>query len=86
MLDRKLHEQQQHSHRDYINAEDAKNQGDDPVEVEQRQLEAEAAAQKILGPFEDFIQLGLVCAGVIAFILVMAAVTRRGGKKKRYDD
>ena len=83
--ERKLHEPDHH-HKEYINSDAAKHQGDDPVEAEQRQLEAEAAAHKILGPFEDLIQLGLVCAGIIVLVLVLAAVTRRGRKKKRYDD
>ena len=74
-----------HHDKEYIHAA-KKNQGDDPVEVEQRQLESEAAAQKIVGPFEDVLQLGLVCTGVMALVLVMAAMTRRGRKKKRYDD
>ena len=52
---------------------------DDPIETEQRELKA---AQKILGPFEDFLQLGIVVGAIIALVLCVAAISRKSRKKK----
>lgn len=52
---------------------------DDPVKVEQRQLKA---AQEALGPFEDLFQLVAVVSGIIVLVLGIAALSRKGRKKK----
>jgi len=56
---------------------------DDPVETEKRQSEAIDEVQKMLGPFENGFQLGMVVVGVVLFLLILA-VTRRGrGTEKK---
>ena len=67
-----------------VDVKKVSSQGDDPVELKHRQNEAEEEAHKILGPFDDMMQLGAVCAGVIVVFLLLAAVTRRKGGKKKH--
>lgn len=59
---------------------------DDPVELEQREKEAEEEAQEALGPFEDLMQVGAVVSAVIVVVLLLAALARRKGKNTRYKD
>lgn len=62
--------------------EKAGNQADDPVEVEQRQVKAEAdSSQNKFGPFDDMMQLGAVGAGVAVLMLLIIALSRRKGGK-----
>jgi hypothetical protein len=68
-----------HNRREIREMREAQANADDPVEVEQRALEA---AEKELGPFQDVFQIGAVVAGIILMVLGVAAVSRRSRKKK----
>lgn len=64
-----------HAHRAAV--ED--NTDDSPKTREQRQLKA---ALEAIGPFEDLVQVGVVVAGIIVMVLGVAAISRKGRKKK----
>jgi len=58
--------------------------GDDPLMQEQKQAEKETLGKAaIAGPFDDFMKVGAIVAGVIIVLLVFASLSRRKGKKKQ---
>ena len=68
-----------HNRREIRDFKRAQDNADDPVEIEQRELEASVRKTTFLG---DTLQMAAVAAGILLMILGLVAVSRRSRTKK----